>query len=51
MKDESGAASSAQTVALMASGSQTIDGQSSLSIEAPHGSVLVYSDGSNWFVY
>ena len=51
VKDESGAASSAQTVALMASGSQTIDGQSSLSIEAPHGSVLVYSDGSNWFVY
>jgi hypothetical protein len=51
IKDETGNARSATAVTLNPSASQTIDGMSSLTIESPHGSVLVYSDGSNWFVY
>ena len=51
VKDESGGAASSTAVTIVPSGSQTVDGQSSLEIESPHGSVLVYSDGSNWFVY
>ena len=51
VKDETGTAAISTPVTLNPSGSQTIDGVSSLVIESPHGSVLVYSDGSNWFVY
>ena len=51
VKDESGAAASAAPVTLNPSGSQTVDGASSLTIESAHGSVLIYSDGSNWFIY
>ena len=51
IKDETGNARSATAVTLNPSASQTVDGMSSLTIESPHGSVLVYSDGSNWFVY
>jgi hypothetical protein len=51
IKDESGAASSANTITLNASASQTIDGASSIEIESPYGSVLIYSNGSNWFIY
>ena len=51
VKDESGDAASASPVTLNPSGSQTVDGASSLTIESAHGSVLIYSDGSNWFIY
>jgi len=51
IKDESGAASSGNTILLNASASQTIDGDASVTIESPYGSVLLYSDGTNWFVY
>jgi hypothetical protein len=51
VKDESGAAANSTSVTILPSGSQTVDGQPSLQIGSPHGSVLVYSDGSNWFVY
>ena len=51
VKDETGAAASATPVTLNPSGSQTVDGASSLTIESAHGSVLIYSDGSNWFIY
>jgi hypothetical protein len=51
IKDESGIAASSQPVTLNPSASQTVDGMSSLTIESPHGSVLVYSNGTNWFVY
>tara|TARA_R110002110_G_scaffold22005_1_gene86272 strand:+ start:651 stop:2153 length:1503 start_codon:yes stop_codon:yes gene_type:complete len=51
IKDESGAASSANTITLNASGSQTIDGEGAAYIESPYGSVLLYSNGTNWFIY
>lgn len=51
IKDESGGANSANTITLNASASQTIDGASSIEIESPYGSVLIYSNGSNWFIY
>ena len=51
IKDESGAASATDTILLNASGSQTIDGEASISIDSPYASVLLYSDGSNWFIY
>ena len=51
IKDESGAASISNTILLNASASQTIDGVANVSIESPYGSVLLYSNGSNWFIY
>ena len=51
VKDETGTAAAATPVTITPSGSQTVDGMSSLTIESPHGSVLVYSDGANWFIY
>lgn len=51
VKDETGLASSINTIALNASASQTIDGVSTAYIESPYGSVLLYSNGSSWFVY
>lgn len=51
IKDESGAASISNTILLNASASQTIDGAADVSIESPYGSVLLYSNGSNWFIY
>lgn len=51
IKDESGAATSADSIHLRPSGSQTIDGDSGAYIESPHGSVYMYTDGLNWFIY
>ena len=51
IKDESGAASVSSTISLAPSASQTIDGASAVTIESPYGSVLLYSNGSNWFIY
>jgi hypothetical protein len=51
VKDESGAASSGNPITLNASASQTVDGAGSAVIESPYGAVLLYSDGSDWFVY
>jgi hypothetical protein len=51
IKDESGNASSATPITLNASASQTVDGEGSAIIESPYGAVLLYSNGSNWFVY
>ena len=51
VKDESGNASGASPVTLSPSGSQTIDGESAVHIESPYGSVLIYSNGANWFIY
>ena len=51
IKDESGAASSGNTILLNASASQTLDGGTDATIESPYGSVLLYSDGANWFIY
>ena len=51
IKDESGTASSTNMITLNPAAAQTVDGDSSVGIESPHGSVLLYSDGSNWFIY
>jgi hypothetical protein len=51
VKDESGAASASDTILLNPSASQTIDGAADASIESPYGSVLLYSNGTNWFIY
>jgi hypothetical protein len=52
IKDESGAASASDTITLVAAGSQTIDGSTTdVTIESPYGSVLLYSNGVNWFIY
>jgi len=51
IKDESGTASSANPITLTPSASQTIDGSSIIPIESPYGALLLYSDGSNWFIY
>lgn len=51
IKDESGVASSINSILLSPSGSQTIDGESAARIESPYGSVLIYSNGTNWFIY
>ena len=51
IKDESGAASGANSITLNASASQTIDGAPNVTIESPYGSVLIYSNGTSWFIY
>jgi len=51
VKDESGAAASNKAITLNPAGSQKIDGAPSVILESPYGSVLVYTDGSNWFIY
>ena len=51
VKDESGAASSANPITLNPAGSQTIDGSPIIPIESPYGALLLYSDGSNWYIY
>ena len=51
VKDESGLASSTNTITLNPSGSQTIDGAPAVYVESPYGSVLLYTDGSDWYIY
>lgn len=51
IKDESGTANGTDSITLKPSGSQTIDGASVAIIESPHGSVFMYSNGTNWFIY
>jgi len=51
VKDESGAADT-KNITILASGSQTIDGRSSILLESPYAAVNIYSDGtSKFFVY
>ena len=51
IKDESGATSVTDTILLSGAAAQTIDGATTVTIESPYGSVLLYSNGSNWFIY
>ena len=51
VKDESGQASSATSVILNPAGSQTIDGAPAIYLESPYGSVFLYTDGSDWYIY
>lgn len=51
VKDESGAANT-KNITILASGSQTIDGQSSIILESPFAAVNLYSNGSDkFFIY
>ena len=51
VKDESGAADT-KNITILASGSQTIDGESSIVLESPYAAVNIYSNGSNkFFIY
>jgi|14BtaG_2_1085337.scaffolds.fasta_scaffold03710_2 hypothetical protein len=51
VKDESGLASSNDAITLNPSGSQTIDGAPAVYVESPYGSVILYTDGSDWYIY
>jgi len=52
VKDEYGAASSIKTITILASGSQTIDGENSLVLESPYASLSLYCNGvSRYYVY
>jgi hypothetical protein len=51
VKDESGAAN-IKNITILTSGSQTIDGQTSIILESPYAAVNLYSDGSSkFFIY
>lgn len=51
VKDESGAADT-KNISILTSGSQTIDGRSSIILESPYAAVNIYSDGSSkFFIY
>ena len=51
VKDESGAANT-KNITIRPSGSQTIDGQTSIILESSHAAVNIYSDGtSKFFIY
>jgi len=50
IKDAGGNAN-ANNITINTQGAETIDGQNTLVINSDYGSVNLYSDGSNWFVY
>ncbi len=51
VKDEAGSAPT-NNITILASGSQTIDGQNSIILESPHASIQLYCDGTNkYFIY
>ena len=50
VKDEGGNAGT-NIITIVRSAANTIDGEVSVTIESPYGSVLLYSNGSNWFIY
>ena len=51
VKDESGGASATSVVAISGASTQTIDGEDDVAITSPYGSILLYCNGSNWFIY
>ena len=51
VKDESGAANT-KNITILTSGSQTIDGESSIVLESPYAAVNIYSNGADkFFIY
>jgi hypothetical protein len=50
IKDEGGAAAT-NNITIDGDGSETVDGVTTADIISPYGSLNLYSDGSNWFVY
>ena len=51
VKDESGTASATSVVAISGASTQTIDGEDNVAITSPYGSILLYCNGANWFIY
>jgi hypothetical protein len=50
VKDESGSASVSNYIQIAPQSGQTIDGQSDYKIVVPYESIVVYSNGTNWFI-
>lgn len=50
IKDETGAASSTNYIRIQGSGGQTIDGDAYYDIVVPYESVMIYTNGTNWFI-
>lgn len=51
IKDETGGAET-NNIIIQVSGSDTLDGESTVTIESPYASLNVYTDGlSKWFIY
>lgn len=50
IKDETGAASVTNYIRIQPSGGQTIDGESYYDIVVPYESVMIYTNGTNWFI-
>jgi hypothetical protein len=50
IKDQSGAASQTNYIRILPQAGQTIDGQSDYKVVMPYESVMLVSNGSNWFI-
>jgi hypothetical protein len=50
IKDESGSASVSNYIRIVPQSGQLIDGESNYEIVVPYESVIVYSNGTNWFI-
>ena len=50
IKDEGGNTAT-NVITILRSGSDTIDGATSVEINSPYGSFSLYTDGANWFIY
>lgn len=50
IKDETGAASTTNYIRIQPSGGQTIDGESYYDIVVPYESVMIYTNGTSWFI-
>lgn len=50
LKDESGSVTGLITIVLATTGGQTIDGAATKVINSAYGSLMVYGNGSNWFL-
>jgi hypothetical protein len=50
IKDEGGN-SATNAITLSCSAAETIDGITQTTIVSPYGSISVYTDGTNWFIY
>lgn len=50
IKDESGAASSTNYIRIQPSSGQKVDGEDYYDIVVPYESVIIYSNGTNWFI-
>ena len=50
IKDQSGLASGSDSITIAPTGSEKIDGESNYVISVPYESIMVVSNGSNWFI-